>query len=741
MERARSGHSRTVSESTFALASAEVVLPDASEQLNPALNPEGAFDRIARLTRRHLDVSVCTVSLLADDGLHLIGCLGMPEPYQTTRRINSTDTLTARVVADGKPIIVGDSSEHPEFSKIVREYCAAEGALAIIPIRVAPETAIGALVALDPRPRDWSDEEIEVLYDFASACADQLRAEGGSNSLQQPAGKEKTYYQRSRMVLELSKAFASARSVQDIEEAVRDLASRGMDGATGYLALANRDNRSVTFVSEVPDVSPQAYGFGGARPPARALITDNLPTLEAVRTGTTLYFQSGDALCAHYPTLEGYLQHNGAAVFLPILVDAKVEAVICMRWTHPRAPNPITAALATTLIPFVGHALDRVSQLAARHEVATTLQAALLTDPPEVPGLEIATTYEPATRTDQVGGDWYDVVRVDERTTMVMIGDVVGHDIRSAARMGQLRSMLRALAWSHTVAPSSLLKLLDQANYDLGPKAEATAIVARLDREYNGSYKVTWSNAGHPHPLILRRDGRVEVRAESTDLLLGVIPTVDRIDRTTTLAPGEMLLLYTDGLVESPGNTLSERISLLAHTLDLFSGVATALLPMALVRALVATPQRDDVAVLAVRVAPEPIEVTRELSADIGELAQTRKWLESALREAGVAPELVRAARLLSSELITNALVHGAAPITTTARVSEQGTVWIGVFDSGVDRPEIKSPEPTALSGRGVMFLDKLAHAWGVDDADDGPGKTVWFELKPGGQPIMPGLN
>lgn len=744
---------------------------------------DDAFDRIARVVRRQLDVSIATVALISAEGLVLPGALGMPEPYQSTRRLNIDASLTRNVVESGMPIVLGDVSADPEAAAVCDLFGAGSGAVAVLPVYAADDVVVGALVAMDTAPRVWTGADLATLADLAASCSGEIRLRTERERARQAERAARREQRRSQLLLSLSEAFAGATSAVQVERALRGVVLRGMGASASYLALVDPDRRGVTFVSSVPDVAPQAPGGGGARSALRPRADPDMPVCETAFTGTPQFFAGGAELLARYPGLKGLLEHDGACSILPVHADGRVAAVICTRWDAPRAHDADTASLEATLTPYVAHALDRVALLEARRKVATTLQAALLTAPPAVAHLDIATRYEPATRTDQVGGDWYDVVAVDDDTTVLMIGDVAGHDMQAAAHMGQLRSMLRALAWSHDETPSVLLTLLDRANHQLGPQAGATAVVARLERmpivgEHAltpGTYAVTWSNAGHPPPLVLRQDGTVEVLHPRSDLLLGVVPGVERTDHTTVLRPGETLLLYTDGLVESRGAMLWDRIDLLARTLQASASVATAALPATLVRALVPAPasQRDDVAVLAVRarVAATPPEAAsassgssadapsasspsdddvstvvraeRRVADSLAELGPARRWIDDILETSGVAQRERRTAMLLSSELLTNAIEHGDGPVTALVEVDAVTLrVRVGVRDGSRDQPRLRNPAPHELSGRGVLFLDRLAARWGVVDhtgaevvgrhGQDVAGKTVWFELRPG---------
>jgi serine phosphatase RsbU (regulator of sigma subunit) len=206
-------------------------------------------------------------------------------------------------------------------------------------------------------------------------------------------------------------------------------------------------------------------------------------------------------------------------------------------------------AVIATLAAYVAQALERAQRLHARIGVADTLQEAIASRLPVVERYELAAHYRPADRQQKVGGDWYDAVsRGDGHLTMV-IGDVVGHDIAAAARMGQLRSMLRAYIVDRHEPPSALLRRLDAANHTLGEPTIATAVVAVIHTLANGESRLRWSNAGHPPPIVIHPDGTVQALT-GNDLLLGARRFAPRHTWTAPLAPGSTVLLHTDGLIK-----------------------------------------------------------------------------------------------------------------------------------------------------------------------------------------------
>lgn len=256
--------------------------------------------------------------------------------------------------------------------------------------------------------------------------------------------------------------------------------------------------------------------------------------------------------------------------------------------------------------------LDRLArEAAASRALSDRLQQALLTPPPEPDHLHVVVRYQPAGHQAQVGGDWYDAFLQPDGATMIAIGDVVGHGSDAAAAMGQLRGLLRALAYDNDEPPAATLRRTDRAAQGLAVATLATAILARVERHPDvpvaGRRVIRWSNAGHVPPLLIAPDGTSRVLETPPDLMLGVDPGTLRRDHTVELDDGHTLLLVTDGLVERQGRDcdLDEGMARLQEALqDLGERPLDELLDTVLSR-LVPGAGKDDVAVVAVRAYPE----------------------------------------------------------------------------------------------------------------------------------------
>lgn len=243
----------------------------------------------------------------------------------------------------------------------------------------------------------------------------------------------------------------------------------------------------------------------------------------------------------------------------------------------------------------IGHGL--AYQRSREHALA--LQRSMLTDPPEVPGLQLAACYRPAGQDAEVGGDWYDAFLLPGGDLAVVIGDVVGHDMAAAATMGQLRSMLRALAVDTGGTPEDVVSRLDRLATGLQVTSFTTLLYGRI-RQVGSAPVLHWSNAGHPPPLLMIRDGPSQLLSEAKGLVIGAQPETSRYGMEVTLPPGSTLLLYTDGLTERRGRHPDDDI------IERCAGLAGIPLDQLCDELLSGAPTYDDVALLAVRVQDPP---------------------------------------------------------------------------------------------------------------------------------------
>jgi len=305
-------------------------------------------------------------------------------------------------------------------------------------------------------------------------------------------------------------------------------------------------------------------------------------------------------------------------VLVPLRARGRTMGVLSLYTGQQRAPfSAEDLATARDVALRAGLALDNGRLFRQQRELAETLQRSLLTPPPEPDHLQVVVRYTPAAQATQVGGDWYDAFLQPGGATVLVIGDVAGHDMRAAAAMGQVRTIVRALGAATNRRPAALLHQADRVMQTLQVDTLATAVVARLEQTPSelrrGITRLRWSNAGHPPPMVLRPDGRVDLlTADGHDLLLGVEPDTPRREAAIHLDRGAVVLLYTDGLVERRDEPLDVGVRRLQGVLAELAGRSLdQLLDELLARVLPDRPD-DDVALLAVHLhhqdRPRPAE-------------------------------------------------------------------------------------------------------------------------------------
>jgi serine phosphatase RsbU (regulator of sigma subunit)/PAS domain-containing protein/anti-sigma regulatory factor (Ser/Thr protein kinase) len=439
----------------------------------------------------------------------------------------------------------------------------------------------------------------------------------------------------------------------------------------------------------------------------------------------------------------------------------------------PFAPDELETL--TEVAARAGLALDNARLFAEQRDLAEGLQRSLLTPPPETDRLEVVVRYEPAAVAAQVGGDWYDAFHQREGGTVVVIGDVVGHDTAAAAAMGQVRGLLRGIAVHSGEGPAAVLRGVDEVMTTLQVDTTATAVVARLEvaeELSDGPTLLRWSNAGHPPPVLIGPDGAVRLLdGGSPDLLLGLDPATDRVEQSVALAPGSTLLLYTDGLIERREQSLDAGLDHLVRVVaDLASADASLqhLCDRLLERLLPERPE-DDVAVVAVRLdapaLPEggvrsdlvcpPVQqgkpaalasreaamtsdpVAWSLDRELSAPAHARQLVASlcARWRPEVDPRAWETALLLVTELVTNAVRYGRAPLQLSVLVGDD-VLRVEVSDHEPRHPVVGPPADVwSEGGRGLLLVDAMSASWGVTSLPDG-GKSVWFEL-----PVEPGRS
>ncbi|WP_225847489.1 SpoIIE family protein phosphatase [Streptomyces sp. HPF1205] len=416
-------------------------------------------------------------------------------------------------------------------------------------------------------------------------------------------------------------------------------------------------------------------------------------------------------------------------VDVPMTGPDPVIGVCCLSFGGPRTFPPEERAVLTMMAGLLGSAVQRVELSTGRRSLAEGMQKLFLPAAlADVPRLTLTARYRPAE--GEVGGDWYDVIAAPDRRVVLVVGDVEGHTMESAAVMGQLRSAVAAYA-AEGHNPAALLERTDRLLSRLGTELLATCCLVSLDTE-TGAAEVAL--AGHPQPLVRLPDGDVRPLTAPANVPLGLRDRAHYRCGDHTLPPGAVLALYSDGLLEPDADGVAARLAAVGRR----AGADPEELAEGLLNS---TPgRRDDAVLLLARyeeagdgAAPRTAQLHVQRR-DLRGVGEARGFVRGRLCEWGLGDPtgLADDLELITSELVTNALIHAGSDVDLRLRVHGD-RVRLEVRDSDSD-----PPVPTAYSlteegsaraehGRGLFLVDALARTWNTSPS--GRGKTVWLEM------------
>jgi PAS domain S-box-containing protein len=372
-------------------------------------------------------------------------------------------------------------------------------------------------------------------------------------------------------------------------------------------------------------------------------------------------------------------------------------------------------------VGYVGTAIDiheRKTMEEQEHRTAEMLQRSLLPERlPDIEGLELVPRYLPASAGAAIGGDWYDALERPDGRVALVVGDVVGHGLRAAATMGQLRNAFRAYGLVEA-SPAEVVARINRLVTSGVEEAMATVLYLVLDRETG---EVTFTSAGHPPPLLLAPEG-ARFLDGGRSVPVGAADTAVFREGTAVLPPGSSLVLYTDGLVERRDVALERRLEDLARVASAPEHDLERLCDRILSGVLGDRVPTDDVALLAVR--PEPVALGSfklSLPAEPGSLVVLRRRLGRFLHAAGASQVEAYEVTLTVCEAAGNAIEHAYGPADATFEVEaafEEGQLLAMVRDSGSWR-ERRSQH----RGRGLKIIKGLMDE--VEIATENGGTVV----------------
>lgn len=527
---------------------------------------------------------------------------------------------------------------------------------------------------------------------------------------------------------------------------LRDPLPVGEERPSGALVLRLRRTdrlRAIEEGAEEPDTE-------GGTLPALQVQADLVTTAELceVRPGGALaevlrgvrpVFADAPAARAALPELLGdgrTVPGGHRTILAPLRGRRRVigAAVFLRRPDRPAFEND-DLLVAAQLATHSALGIDKAVLYGREAYIADELQRTMLPETlPRPTGVRLASRYLPAAETARVGGDWYDAIPLPGSRVALVVGDVMGHSMTSAAIMGQLRTTAQTLA-GLDLPPQEVLHHLDEQAQRLGSDRMATCLYAVYDPV---AHRITIANAGHPPPVLLHLGGRAEVLRVPPGAPIGV-GGVDFEAVELDAPAGATLLLYTDGLVESRLRDvwtgieqLRERLAATAQLTGPDHPPPLEALCDDVLDMLGPGDRDDDIALLAARfdgIAPSDVAYWY-LEPEDATPARARRLARSALERWGL-QELTDSLELLVSEVVTNAVRYASRPVTL--RLLRTDVLRCEVGDDVPQLPRLRQARATDEGGRGLFLVNRLARRWGATRLST--GKVVWFELNHGSSP------
>ncbi|MEU2685726.1 SpoIIE family protein phosphatase [Streptomyces hygroscopicus] len=488
------------------------------------------------------------------------------------------------------------------------------------------------------------------------------------------------------------------------------------------------DSGRLPLISSQSDLSP-AVGGG---PAAELCEVEAGGPLAEVLRGVRPVFGDSQAARAALPQLlgEGPCVASGQRTVLAPMRGRRrvIGAAVFVRRPDRPPFEPDDLLVAAQLATHTALGVDKAVLYGREVYIADELQRTMLPDSlPQPTGVRLASRYLPAAETARVGGDWYDAIPLPGNRVALVVGDVMGHSMTSAAIMGQLRTTAQTLA-GLDLPPQEVLHHLDEQAQRLGTDRMATCLYAVYDPV---AHRIVVANAGHPPPLLLHRGGRAEVLRVPPGAPIGV-GGVDFEAVELDAPAGATLMLYTDGLVESRMRDVWTGIEQLRERLTATARLTgpnpPPLEPLCdeVLDMLGPGDRDDDVALLAARfegIAPSDVAYWF-LDPKAQTAGQARRLTRRALARWDL-DDLTDAVELLVSEVVTNAVRYAERPITL--RLLRTDVLRCEVGDDVPQLPRLRQARPSDEGGRGLYLVNRMARRWGATRLST--GKVVWFEL------------
>ncbi|MDQ6782526.1 MAG: SpoIIE family protein phosphatase [Actinomycetota bacterium] len=585
---------------------------DAATRLLPSPEGNPALGRLVDLAARLLSATSAQISLLTTEQTVVAGAGLGGDALDSGGPLG--ETLCTITAAARWPLVVTDALVDERFAQLPPVTSGALRAYLGVPLLTPAGQAVGALCVFAASPRSWSEHDVGLLAELASSVMAELELSPLAAEERTAGERAEAAVARLELLVQVSTELAATLQTEAAVARLAKLVVPALGDASIVTLVEDGGLRDIGWWHADVELRPALERYAATR--VEALTADSLLG-RALRTSRPVLVAENACELIAEVLLPGEARdalrtlHPESAAFLPLRARGRTVGLLSLfRGRDRPGLSDADVAIAAEVAARAGLAVDNALLYAEQRSLAEGLQRSLLTDPPEPDHCHIVVRYVPAAQSASVGGDWFDSFLQADGATVLVIGDVVGHDTEAAAAMGQVRSLLRGIAWYSGAGPAEVLSGLDAAMEGLAVGTIATAVIARLEQtEVEQDLQVRrlrWSNAGHPPPMTIAADGTVTVLdGPPADLLLGIDACTERAESTVILDNGATVLLYTDGLVERRSQGLDVGIAMLRDTLGDLAALPLDELCDELLARMLPEGAEDDVALVGLRLHPQ----------------------------------------------------------------------------------------------------------------------------------------
>ncbi|HYM70707.1 MAG TPA: anti-sigma factor antagonist [bacterium] len=711
------------------------VLAEAGDALARSLDVDANLETLAGLLVAAL-ADWCIIDLAGDDGT-LRTAITMhrdparmalmrevqrrypPDPRSGYGSTNAVRTGRAELYPEVSDALLEEAVPNAALRSIMRSL--GSRSAMVLPL-TARERAFGAITLFSAESaRRYTGADLvfaEELARRAALALDNARLHR-SEQLQRAAAQRAA--DRIGRMQAVTAALSEAVTPEQVADVIVTHALQTLGGNAAGLSLIGSDGSTLELA--------RAVGYPSDITQRRRFSLDEHPVLAAaIRARRVVWHEPDGDPAVRDPEHERLPDafRPGARAAIPMMLHGRAIGVLDMHFRDRQRPAADDLESMLTLGWQCGQAIERARLYAREHRVAETLQRAFLPGVlPQLPGIAVHASYRSGgVRESDIGGDWYDVFRLPNGHLALSIGDVAGRGLRAAVTMGQLRQSIRAAALEHTDPSIVLKRASDLLALTDGDDAMATALFGVLDPNTS---VLAYATAGHPAPILVGHNLE-PTRLGCGGLPLGYLGDEPLPLRTVELPPGSLLVLYTDGLVETRHDPIvgeaavieAARRELVDAAADHAEGIVR--------RVLTHEPIRDDIAVITLAVAGtrlDQFEIT--LPAEPRNAVLIRQALRRLAADAGLDRDRLASVTVAVGEAVNNVIEHAYGAKTGSVRVRarlDRSMLRIDVADEGTWRPA----RPSDGGGHGLHVMKALVD---VVDVDTTPaGTTVRLTVK-----------